>query len=697
MLAAVIDVVPDILLLVRVASLRFVDVNRRAGEIFGYSRGELLDLGPLDLLPEYSRSQLSQLLDQLFRGPGQPLRLETVVRRKNGSELAVDVRFAAVREPDGTQLVILALRDIHHRVQIEEQLKEANGFLDAIVENVPDMIFVKDGETLLFERFNRAGEELLGWKRSELLGKTDHDFYPKEQADFFHAKDRETLRGKKLVDIPEEPIETKAHGLRWLHTRKVPILDEDGNPRYLLGISEDITARKLSEERMHALERELASVVRDAREAIVAWTLDGAIVSFNPSAEQLYGLSSARAIGLPIESLVPESVRHDFRKATARVLAGEKLPLGETFRLRQGQEIEIEESLFAVLDPAGKPVRLASLARDVSELKRLRRATEILGGTSEAGEDDLEVSRRMRETLASADAVAQDAFATVLLLGETGVGKSWLARRIHARSPRAHQPFFEVNCASLGGHLAESELFGHERGAFTGATTQKRGIVEVAEGGSLFLDEIGDLPPPVQAKLLTFLENRSFRRLGGTRTMIANVRLIAATNVQLKSLVDRGGFRADLYYRLSVVPIEVPPLRERREEIAGLARSVLHELARRGDRKRVGIDRKVTAALRRYDWPGNVRELRNALERALIVSRGEPITVEHLPPAIQGKTSVLVDSDRLDDMERGHILRVLRSAQGNRTRAAELLGISRSTLKRKLAELRLEGLVEDDG
>src|SRR5215510_4953372 len=165
--------------------------------------------------------------------------------------------------------------------QLEEQLEKANAFLDAIVENIPDMIFVKDADSLLFKRFNRAGEELLGWSRRELLGKTDHDFYPKEQADFFHMKDRETLRNKQLVDIPEEPIETK-NGLRWLHTKKVPVLDEDGKPRYLLGISEDITARKLAEERAHALEREVALIAQNAREAMAAWTPDGRVVSWNP-------------------------------------------------------------------------------------------------------------------------------------------------------------------------------------------------------------------------------------------------------------------------------------------------------------------------------------------------------------------------------------------------------------------------------
>jgi transcriptional regulator with PAS, ATPase and Fis domain len=278
----------------------------------------------------------------------------------------------------------------------------------------------------------------------------------------------------------------------------------------------------------------------------------------------------------------------------------------------------------------------------------------------------------------------------VLILGETGVGKSRLARRIHAKSPRADRPFFEVNCASLGPQLVESELFGHERGAFTGATAQKRGIVEAAEGGTLFLDEVGDLPPGVQAQLLTFVDHRRFRRVGGTRTLIADVRIIAASNADLRQLAERGSFRRDLFYRLSVVPVEVPPLRERREEIPALARQVLEELTIREPGRLTYLDRGFTEALQRYDWPGNVRELRNALERALILSRGEPLDAAHLPPEIRSSGRKTRDaSDRLEDVERSHILRVLEEVKGNRTRAAERLGISRSTLKRKLAEMGL--------
>ncbi|HEV8323151.1 MAG TPA: sigma 54-interacting transcriptional regulator [Myxococcota bacterium] len=583
---------------------------------------------------------------------------------------------------------------------VAEQLRKANAFLDAIVENIPDMIFVKEAGSLLFERFNRAGEELLGWTRAELLGKTDHDFYPKEQADFFHAKDRETLRNKKLVDIPEEPITTRAKGLRWLHTKKVPILDEAGEPKWLLGISEDITARKEAEERARALERELASVVQHAREAIMAWRLDGCIVSWNAAAAALYGLRSEQALGMPVEELVPDAERAELRESVGALLAGRAPQISDVVRLRGGRgghEIEVEESLFLVRDPAGQPARIASIARDRTELARLRRATEILAGTDRhAGDqaDDETRSPIMREVLAAADVVAADERATVLLLGETGVGKGWLARRIHARSPRAKGPFLEVNCASLGPQLVESELFGHEKGSFTGATAQKRGLVEAAEGGTLFLDEIGELPPGVQAQLLTFLDQRTFRRVGGVRTLATDVRILAATNVDMKAAAERGTLRKDLYYRLSVIPLQVPPLRDRPEDISALARAMLRGLVSGGtERRRVTLDRRFLRALQRYAWPGNVRELRNALERALILSRGGTLELGHLPEELRaaaagGGAGGTAAGTRLDELERRHIRRVLEECGGNRTRAAEVLGLSRSTLKRKLAALR---------
>jgi PAS domain S-box-containing protein len=602
--------------------------------------------------------------------------------------LAARVHVARAR--DGSLLVVA--RDARGTRDAEEELRRTATFLEAIVENVPDMIFVKRASDHMFVKFNRAGEELLGWTRSQLLGKTDHDFYPKEQADFFHLKDKETLRSKLLVDVPEEPIQTKHKGERILHTKKIPVLDAQGEPLYLLGISEDITARLAGERSA----RELAQVARHAHDAIVAWQLDGTIVSWNPAAERLYGRAEAQAVGRRIEELVPPMLAPAFRARQDELLRGQRVPPEVVVRLRaDGREVEVEENAFVIRDGAGKPVRLACIARDVTEVIRLRRVTEILQGLDAAPQPDDETSRSsaMREAISAAELVADDATATVLLLGETGVGKSWLARRIHARSPRAKKPFFEVNCAGLSEQLLESELFGHERGAFTGATQQKRGLVETAEGGTLFLDEVGELSASAQGQLLTFLDSKKFRRVGGNRLLTADVRLVAATNVDLRQAAEEGRFRRDLYYRLSVVPVTIPPLRERAEDIPAMARTLLAELMRRASDGRTStLDPAVLPALTRYAWPGNIRELKNALERALILARGGTIRLEHLPHELRQEPARVPTSAAklvtLEELEREHILRVLEATGGNRTAAAEVLGISRSTLKRKLAAFR---------
>ena len=555
------------------------------------------------------------------------------------------------------------------------------------------MVFVKRASDHTFLRINRAGEELLGWGRQDMIGKTDHDFHPKEQAEFFHLKDRETFAGGELVDIPEEPITTRHKGLRWLHTKKVPVYEGD-RPLYVLGISEDITDRKLAAERERALEGELATVVLKANDAIVTWTAaDRTIVSWNPAAERLYGLPAERAIGTSIDAFVPPALHAELRANTEKLLAEHKVPITETYRLRGGMEIEVEDSLFLIPAAPERPARIASIARDISEIARLRRAAEILGGVrTESDRETTVFAPAMREAIKAADAAARDGYASVLLLGETGVGKTWLARRIHDKSRRAAKPFFNINCAGLAPQLLESELFGHERGAFTGATGPKRGLVEAGDGGTLFLDEVGELSPSAQAQLLTFLDERHFRRVGGTRVMQADVRILAATNADLTERVADGLFRKDLYYRLKVIPIRIPPLRERREEIPALARSVLGDLEKQvGRRSGVTLGRGVSAALQHYDWPGNLRELRNTLERALILGHDETIELAHLPPELGERRVEGALPQKLDDVERAHVLRVLESYSGNRTRASEVLGISRSTLKRKLAEIAKAG------
>ncbi len=318
-----------------------------------------------------------------------------------------------------------------------------------------------------------------------------------------------------------------------------------------------------------------------------------------------------------------------------------------------------------------------------------------------------QVARREQESRTSADIVAHSpAFKrvldiacqvatshvdTILIQGESGTGKNVVARYIHAASERRGKPLLEINCAALPEHLVESELFGHERGAFTDAKSSKKGTLELAAAGCVVLDEISELKLEVQAKLLQFLESRVFRRVGGLREIRVETRVIALTNQDLRKMVAAGAFRADLYYRLNVFPITVPPLRERQEDVLPLARTFLRMLQPAMGRRFAGLTRQAENLLLGYSWPGNVRELRNVVERAMILEKNEEITPSSLilDPETGGPVSPSPDDPLagivpLETAERELVRRAMRATGGNQTRAAELLGITRDQLRYRL-------------
>ncbi len=293
--------------------------------------------------------------------------------------------------------------------------------------------------------------------------------------------------------------------------------------------------------------------------------------------------------------------------------------------------------------------------------------------------------------------------ASVLIQGESGTGKELVAHALHNLSARAKGPFVAVHCAALSEQLLESELFGHEKGSFTGAVSRRKGRFELADGGTLFLDEISEIDTPVQVKLLRVLEERCFERVGGSETVEVDIRLVAATNRNLKQYVEEGRFREDLYFRLDVITVDLPPLRQRLEDVPLLIDGFIREFSERNAKTIDGITPDAVAILSSYTWPGNVRELRNTIEKMVVLTRSERLTARDIPVALRSQVDgggaaplrregMIAAPDSLADAERSMISRALQKHNGNRTKAAEELGISRRTLHRKLKQYR-----EDEG
>jgi len=367
-------------------------------------------------------------------------------------------------------------------------------------------------------------------------------------------------------------------------------------------------------------------------------------------------------------------------------------------------ETAVEAMKLGAVDFISKPFdtdRLGVIIKKALENRRLvaenallREALDQSLGFSEIigrSEKMLDVSRLIQK-VAQSDT-------TVLLLGESGTGKELFARAIHNLSPRKNRPFVAINCAAIPSELLENELFGSERGAFTGAVARKMGKFEIAEGGTIFLDEVGDMSPALQAKLLRVLQEKTFERLGGTKLIAVDVRIIAASNVDLKEAIEKKTFREDLYYRLSVFPIKIPPLRERREDIPNLANHFIRKFCLEMKKPVKSLSQDAGNILDRYHWPGNVRELENTVERAIILCEGKKITPEHLAIRIPTTAEIrlregagLKEVSQFAQMEaeRGMIVRVLTQTRGNKRKAAEILKIDYTTLFEKIKKYNLQ-------
>lgn len=453
------------------------------------------------------------------------------------------------------------------------------------------------------------------------------------------------------------------------------------------------------ERRLRESEERFRTVIETAEDLIFIKDRALRYTHVNPTMLRMIGLSRSMVIGKTDEELFgAEEARHS-SEVEFRVLDGQTVTLEHSAKFA-GQRVTCSFIRVPLRDARGHVSGLCGIGRDITELKRreMMQEPEVQEGASEQY-----VSEAMTNTLNQV-LLAAGTDSICLLLGESGCGKDYLAKHLHDHSPRASGPFFSINCAALAPELAESELFGHERGAFTGAAGRKRGLLELAEGGTLLLNEIGELSLKLQAKLLAFLDTKSFTRVGGERSISVNARLVAATNRDLEKDVETGKFRKDLFYRLNVITIRVPPLRERKSDVKILVRDLIESLVKSlGFRATPVVDRQAMELLESYDWPGNVRELRNVLERALIHSDKQRITPDQISlaskmPSDDSRSAItftvnvsekLPMPDALQEAKRFITKEGLRRSGGSVKEAAQLLGISRDALNYLLKSLSL--------
>jgi PAS domain S-box-containing protein len=453
----------------------------------------------------------------------------------------------------------------------------------------------------------------------------------------------------------------------------------------------------------------LASAMRAISEGVIAVDRHESVTLFNPAAEAWTGWNAKDALGKPIREVFPlvDSVTgEELNTPLWRVLAEgtvEEVGHGALLVDRGGEKRPIVASIAPTRNHRGDLSGAALVfGRAGSEPGGVRRPLPGHADDSVVGLGDFKMvaaSPSMKQVLKFSRRVAESEVSTILLEGESGTGKDIFARFIHHFGRRRDGPFVAINCAAIPETLLESELFGYEKGAFTDARTPKAGILEVASGGTIFLDEVGEMPLVLQAKMLRVLEEQTFRRLGGVRDIQVDVRVIAATNRKLTEAIEHGKFRLDLYYRLNVIQVLLPPLRDRKEDILPLAETFIKHYNTKFKRTVEGLSHGAAALLLGYDWPGNVRELRNVIERAMVLEESDWIQTSCLQilPAHANLPSAgpqtLETEDKFDvsleEAEKNMLARALEKAEGNQTRAAVLLGITRDTLRYKIKKFNL--------
>jgi PAS domain S-box-containing protein len=585
----------------------------------------------------------------------------------------------------------------------EQQSESLN--IQPLVDSIPALIHTARSDGCI-DYFNRPGLDYLGATLDDVTGWKWTAFVYPEDVDGIVARWRACLVSGENFEY-EIRIRRANGEYRWHLVRGVPLRDEAGNIVKWHGVVTDIEDRKRAEDKIREQESELRQIV-DLVPQVVA--------VFGPGGERLY----ANRIGLDYAGLSLEEWRQapgnafsspsffhpDDRERAARTFCESARPGGYAFELelrlrkRDGTYRWFLARYNPLSDEQGQITRWYVAFTDIEDRKQ---AEDRLRGENVALREEIDKISMFEEIVGTSPALqtvlsriskVAPSDSTVLITGETGTGKELVARAIHRRSDRASRAFVSVNCAAIPRDLIASELFGHEKGAFTGATQQRLGRFELANGGTLFLDEVGELPAETQIVLLRVLQEHEFERVGGTRPIRADVRVIAATNRDLQAAISARCFRSDLFYRLNVFPIEIPPLRERKEDIRLLVEYFIDRYARKAGKKITTIDKKTRRSLESYPWPGNIRELQNVIERSVIVCETENFSVDESwlsqqPPERKAEDQL---SEKVAAQEKEIIEAALRECQGRvfgPSGAAAKLGIARSTLESKIRLLKI--------
>ena len=708
-------------------TLRFVDANEKACSALGYSREELLSRALFDIDPAVTRSSIPEIKETLQKSGSLVMR--SVRRRKDGSTFPVEIRMRWINIH--RDYVVTVAHDLTERHQAENRLRE----YERVVESLDEMIVVVDRE-YRYVIANRAYLNYRGLKKGEVVGRQVDEVVTKEVFDsLIKGKMDECFLGK--VVAYELKYTDQKLGERELSATYFPIEGTDAVDRIAI-ILQDVTESRRAEEALRRSEENYRMFISQSSEGIFREDMDAPVSIDLPEDElihhilynsylgecnnamaAMYGAKCAEELrGKRLTEMVPpddprnieltrEYIRSSFRvldreshevdiQGNPKVFLNSMIGIVENRKLAGTWGIQRDVTERFKLEASRRQAEEA-LRQNMFQLQEvseeLRQAKEKLSEEKIYLEQTIDAELGFGEIIGRSEALkvvmanvakVAPSDATVLLLGETGTGKELVARALHRLSRRKDNCFIKLNCAAIPSGLLESELFGHEKGAFTGAVAKKVGRLELADRGTLFLDEIGDIPLELQPKLLRVLQDQEFERLGGTQTMKVNFRLLAATNRDLAHSVGLRQFRSDLFYRLNVFPIRMPPLRERREDIPPLVEHFVRKCAARMNKSITSIPAKTMERLVQWEWPGNIRELENFVERSVILTFG---TVLRVPLSELIAQPDERSGDTLHDKERERILRALRDCHGQLGGphgAAARLGLKRTTLQSKL-------------